>query len=217
MIVVIQCAATKRPDAGRFMSADGRPIVFVAHPELAPVSASCVYGRPDDSAGNGRTWRDHLLAYDATDGNPLRLLPAYRLYENPVYGHLADQCGLGNLYILSAGWGLIGARFLTPYYDITFSQSAEPYKRRRREDRYQDFRLLPNETNEPIVFFGAKDYVPMFCALTAGVNSERTVFYNSSRAPEAPGCRLERFVTATRTNWHYECAHRFALSIVAKR
>ena len=36
------------------------------------------------------------------------------------------------------------------------------------------------------------------------------MFYNSGRAPEAPGCLLERFVTTTRTNWHYECARKFA-------
>jgi len=36
MIVVIQCAASKRPDAGYLVTSDGRPINFVAHPELVP-------------------------------------------------------------------------------------------------------------------------------------------------------------------------------------
>jgi len=32
------------------------------------------------------------------------------------------------------------------------------------------------------------------------------VFYNAAMAPPAAGCRLRRFATTTRTNWHYECA-----------
>jgi hypothetical protein len=59
--------------------------------------------------------------------NPLGLYPAYRLYENRVYGRLVEAFGVENIYILSAGWGLIRADFLTPYYDITFSHSAEGY------------------------------------------------------------------------------------------
>ena len=49
------------------------------------------------------------------------LLPAWQLYENPVYELLKNHCGLKRLYILSAGWGLITAGFLTPCYDITFT------------------------------------------------------------------------------------------------
>ena len=141
-------------------------------------------------------------------GNPLGLCPAYRLYENQTYGRLADRFG-SNLYILSAGWGLIRADFLTPYYDITFSPSADSYKRRRKADRYQDFCMLLRDADEPIVFFGGKDYVPLFCTLTKSAKGKRTIFYNSARPPEAPDCRLERFETATRTDWHYECANHF--------
>lgn len=47
--------------------------------------------------------------------------------------------GLDNVMILSAGWGLIPAQFLTPRYDITFSASAEPYVRRRKNQAYEDF------------------------------------------------------------------------------
>jgi len=50
----------------------------------------------------------------------------------------------------------------TPYYDITFSQSAEPYKRRRRTDHYEDFRMLADEPDEDIVFFGGKGYLALF-------------------------------------------------------
>jgi hypothetical protein len=43
--------------------------------------------------------------------------------------------------------------------------------------------------------------------LTDSIQSDRTVVYNSERAPEAPGCSLVRFRTDTRTNWHYEAAN----------
>lgn len=209
MIVVIQCAASKRSDAGRFRSPNGRPIIFVADPRAAPVNDACIYARPDDQAQNSNTWRDLLLSYNKAGGNQFNLCPAHRLYENPTYAQLANRFGLNKLYILSAGWGLISAGFLTPYYDITFSSSAEAYKRRRKADLYGDLCMLPTPTDEPIVFFGGKDYVPLFCKLTDCTSGKRTVFYNSARPPAAVGCTLERFETTTRTNWHYECAKSF--------
>jgi hypothetical protein len=81
-----------------------------------------------------------LLRYNRKPaGNPLGLYSAWQLYENKAYARLVDQLGIDRVYILSAGWGLIRADFLTPCYDITFSQSADSYKRRRKADRYQDF------------------------------------------------------------------------------
>jgi hypothetical protein len=125
MIVVIQCAASKAPNAGHLVTADGKSVTFVAHPEIAPRNEDHVYARPDDDAGEGKPWREVLLAYNREPNtNPLLLLPAYRLYENPIYGSLVERLGIENVYILSAGWGLIRSDFLTPDYDITFSQSA---------------------------------------------------------------------------------------------
>src|SRR6185295_9429469 len=204
MIVVIQCAATKRLSAGRFRSPAGKPVIFVADPQEAPADDTCIYARPDDQERSGPIWRDLLLSYNQAGGNPLGLCPAYQLYENQTYGRLENQFGLDKLYILSAGWGLLSASFLTPYYDITFSPSAEAYKRRRKSDRYRDFCMLPMLTDEPIVFFGGKDYVPLFCDLTKLAKAKRTVFYNSAQPPAAAGCVLERFETTIRTNWHYE-------------
>ena len=143
---------------------------------------------------------------NAASGNPLGLLPAWRLYKNPAYGELVSAFGIQNVFILSAGWGLIPADFLTPNYDITFSASADAYKRRHRRDRYEDLAMLPKDTGKPVVFVGGKSYVPLFCSLTGGVRSERTVFYNSQTALNTPSCVRSRFMTKTRTNWHYECA-----------
>lgn len=213
MIVVIQCAATKDEKAGKLRAADGKPVLFVADPARAPQSSEMRYARPDDLSDYGASWRELLLRYnERQDGNPFGLLPAIDLYENSVYHRLSDAFGMEDTFILSAGWGLISGSFLTPDYDITFSQSADPYKRRRRSDLYRDLCQLPADTNETIFFFGGKDYVPLFVALTKDISAPKTVFYNSAQAPVAPGCTLQRFETTTRTNWHYECANAFIRS-----
>lgn len=207
MIVVIQCAARKAADAGHLRTQDGRNVMFVANPDLAPPDDECIYARPDDVDETGTSWRTVLRQYNENPGdNRLGLLPAWRLYRNPTYEILAERCGLDRLYILSAGWGLIPADFLTPNYDITFSsaRNVQKFKRRRRHDTYRDFRMLPANTSEPILYFGGKDYIRLFCRLTADSASPRTVFY-AGREPAAPGCRVQRFGKPY-TNWHYQCA-----------
>ncbi len=212
MIIVVQCAASKQDDAGYLRQRDGQKVMFVAKPELAPGNPSVTYARPDDVSDTGMSWRNQLLEYNNGPGdNPLGLLPAWQLYENPTYGLLAEHYGVDKLFILSAGWGLIRGDFLTPNYDITFSaaRNVEKYKRRGKKERYDDFRMLSVATYEPIVFFGGKDYVDLFCTLTAHIETPKAVFYNSPTVPPASGCRLVRFHTTTRTNWHYECARAF--------
>ncbi len=210
-IVVIQCAGRKRPTAGHLKSSDGRNVMFVAKPDEAPKDARYAYAHPDGADASGESWREKLLQYnrEPTD-NPLGLLPAWQLYQNPAYELLYRKCGPDNLYILSAGWGLIPADFLTPTYDITFSNSAEKYQRRYKQDHYDDFRMLPDDTAEPVVFFGGKDYVGLFCELTSRVQGPRCVLYNANNAPKAPGCQTRKFHTNIRTNWHYEAARAFA-------
>ena len=215
-IIVIQCAAGKQPTAAHLKSSDGRKVMFVANPGLAPANPDCVYARPDDLANSGVSWRQELQRYNqgrASD-NPLELLPAWRLYRNPPYELLYDQCGPENLYVLSAGWGLIQADFLTPNYDITFSSSAEKYKRRRRREAYDDFRMLPHSAAKPVVFFGGKDYVSLFCELSSQVRGQRHIIYNSAKPPSAPGCQLHRFETRARTNWHYAAARAYIEGLI---
>jgi hypothetical protein len=214
--VVIQCAGSKRCHAGSLRTTDGSRVSFVARPELGPPRKGIVYARPDDPSDRGGTWRDALLAYNETPAdNPLGLLPAFELYQNEVYRTLVTRFGLESIYILSAGWGLITAAFLTPVYDITFSASAEGHARRRKGDPYRDLCMLPNDAAGPIVFLGSKEYVPLFATLTRTVRSMRTVFYNSSQPPSAPGCVLRRFDTRTRTNWQYKCAAAFIRGDIA--
>ena len=212
-IVVIQCASGKQPNAGHLQNNDGRKVMFVAHPNSAPQNDDYLYTRPDDRADTGLSWREELLWYNQEQAadNPLELLPAWWLYRNRTYTDLYRKCGPNRLYILSAGWGLLPADFLTPAYDITFStaQNVDKYKRRGKQDSYDDFRMLPSDTTQPVVFFGGKDYVSLFCELTSRVQGPRSVFYNSNTAPKAPGCQTRKFNTNIRTNWHYKAARAF--------
>lgn len=214
MIVVIQCAAGKRADAGHIMTASGEKVLFVAQPEIAPKEPGVVYVRPDDISDNGETWRQRVLNYNLDNvDNPLGLMPAWQLYKHPCYAALAEKIGHERLYILSAGWGLIRSDFLTPVYDITFSNSADRFKKRRRKDVYYDLQQLPGDVEEDVLFFGGKDYLPLFCELTESIGAARTVYYNSQIVPEAPGCGLVKFETSTRTNWHYGAVQSLVLNV----
>ncbi len=205
--VVFPCAAAKAPNAGHLEMPDGRRVFFVADPREAPVNSSVLYRRPDDRADSGHTFREKLCAYNLDEeGNPWGLLPAWQLYGNGIYSALADRLGTPDLFILSAGWGLIRADYLTPNYDITFSANAERYKRRPRRHGSGDFRQLLGGDHDRIVFAGGKDYLPMFLSLTDHVEAERVVYYNSASTPRAGDVRFVRFETRTRTNWHYKWA-----------
>ena len=218
MIVVIQCASRKHQDAGRLHRGDGQKVVFVAQPDLAQPKPGVCHAHPDDTSDTGRTWREELVAYNsrhqAEPGyNPHNLLPAWQFYTPPAYGQLAEAFGLDHLFILSAGWGLLPAEFLTPYYDITFSKTVRgenQHERRRKKDDYRDFLLPPIKAEEPIVFLGGKDYAHLFSAVTAGATGPRCLFHKSKEPPDAPGCQFRRYETTARTNWHYECAKALA-------
>ncbi len=207
MNVIIQCAATKRAEAGTLLAPDGTPVMFVANPAIAPPRDDLIYARPDDPTTGGGTWRQVLVDYNQTpDTNPLGLLPAIELYRHPVYQGLARKFGLDHVFVLSAGWGLLPASFLTPNYDITFSQAAERFKIRSTRDRFEDFTLPAERSSDPVVFLGGRGYLSLFDQVTTHVTAPRTVFYNSDTSPPIQGCRLVRFQTPARTNWHYLCA-----------
>jgi hypothetical protein len=140
--------------------------------------------------------------------NPAGLWQASKLYEPAAYELLVRKFSPEKDFILSAGWGLIRSDFLTPNYDITFSSQADEGKRRRRRDLFADLVQLDLASTEPIVFLGGKDYLGLFSSLTSTLRAERQVFYNSATTPSVPGCRLQRYETTLRTNWHYECAAR---------
>ena len=222
--------------------ADGQPVAFVAQPEFATARPGFVHARPDDAADTGRTWREELVLYNqqhnsdmpdiplgphvsadldanpldhspGTEANPLGLLPAWQLYKNKTYRLLADTFGPRNLYIFSAGWGLVRSDFMIPNYDITLSPNAtgpDKYKLRRKDEPYDDFAMLPADTADPVVFLGSKAYVPLFCQLTAGCSAHRIIFHNSKIPPEAPNCEIRKYDIPKKTDWHYDAAKALA-------
>ena len=208
MRIFIQCAGRKRPDAATFAASDGRLVRFVAQPASAPARTGYVYARPDNVSDDGRTWRARLIEYNERGVNPLNLLPAWQLYEPDAYAALVEKFGTACVYILSAGWGLISAKFLTPAYDITFSQvpKQKRWMRRGKDDAYEDSCLMPDD-GEPLLFLGGKEYLPLLCRLTAGMTCGKTIFFRTADAPDLPaGFTAVRYETHRRQNWHYNCA-----------
>jgi hypothetical protein len=159
MKIVIQCAGSKRKSAGSLRTRIGQIVRFVAHPEEALPDSRAKYAHPDEVV-EGKTWRGLLQEYNSNCAktNPLNLSRAYDLYKNHIYRELVDSFGKSNVFILSAGWGLIRSDYLLPSYDITFSPMAEKFAQRRRRDSFEDFRMSDSDEFETILFFGGKHY-----------------------------------------------------------
>lgn len=197
MKIIIQCAGSKNA-GGYWQTKEGRLVLFVANPQKAD------HAFPDDPHFS---WRKLLVDYNkCPDKNPFNLYHAHELYRHNIYNKLVSKLGVDNVYILSAGWGLIKSDFLIPQYDITFSNNAKPYQKRRKMDTFKDFCMLPENTKETIIFLGGKNYVPLFCSLTVDIKGKKVVFYRSSTPPDAPGCCLKYYATAQKTTWYYRCA-----------
>jgi len=207
MKIVIQCASGKESNAGIFKEG-GKDILFVAKPSLAPDNNEYIFRSPNDITRNGTTYTEQLSQYNRQSKNPLNLLPAYKLYNNDVYRALVNKYGLENIFILSAGWGLISADFLTPSYNITFStaKNVNPEFRRKKSDVYHDLCHLPLDCADDLVFIGGQGYQSLFDRLTHNYFGNRIVFFNSANIPQLKNCKLIKFVTTQRTNWHYTCA-----------
>lgn len=208
MKIIIQCAGGKKEFAGYMKDSDGNTVKFVAHPELSEPEDNVIFAKPDDIANDGVSWRKHLIAYNKQGENPLSLLPAHQLYCRKEYTELVEKFGIENVYILSAGWGLVKASYLLPKYDITFSKQASKDKRRSKSDTYDDFKHLCLESNDKLIFLGGADYLGLFNKLTTSYSGQRIVFYKSSKQKEIPNCKLVYFDTTAKTNWHYLCAQK---------
>jgi len=219
MKIIMQCAGSKMPAAGCLAGRDDARVYFVAQPELAPPCPGTHYARPDDPAEGGGTWRDVLLAYNRRADNPRNLRRAHELYRNSIYKRLVEKYGAGNVFILSAGWGLVSANFLLPAYDITFSsvKKEHRHKHRKKQDAYQDFSMLPDDCGDDLVFIGGKNYQMLFQQLSRHYRGGRFVYYNSAEKPGLPGCKAIRYETTARTNWQYECADALITGTISLR
>jgi len=219
MQIVIQCAGSKRADAGTFRLNDGRQVVFVADPAWAPRVDDVLHAHPDEPSDRpGQSWRERVVAENGLrNAAATPLLAAGQLYTPNAYAALQRHLGAKRLFILSAGWGLVRSDFRLPAYDITFSGAAERYKRRRSSHQFSDFNQLVGEASDDTVFLGGKDYLPLFLQLSAAVPGRRLVFFNSTVQADAPGCEVQKFRTTRRTNWHYSCAEALASGALVPR
>lgn len=208
MKIVIQCAGEKKSNAGCLKTTDNRNILFVAQSYLSASNKDYVYKSPNDLTEKGTTWMDELINYNKQNNNYLNLLPAFELYKNSIYRDLVKKYGAENIFILSAGWGLIRADFLTPKYNITFSNSKNvniEFKRNKK-DIYNDLCLIPLDLTDDLIFLGGIDYQHLFNKLTTNYKGKRIVFYNSINYPNLKNCEIIKFNTTQKTNWHYTCA-----------
>ena len=219
MKVVIQCAGQKREAAERLRNAAGEEVVFVARPDLCErAGASSIrYCQPGDRVGGGlKTWREFLVDYNRTGENSYNLRRAADLYRPRIYRKLVDAFGWDNVFILSAGWGLIRSAFLTPDYNITFSSQGPPCTRRTKRltlplEDLNHLAAAVTSPNEPVHFFGGRDYVPLFHALTQNL-AAKVIVHHKGNAPSCKCFTYEVFSCERNQNWHYDAAEAFIRS-----
>lgn len=209
MKIVIQCAGRKFENAGRLTTLSGEEVLFVAHPERYILQDKCC--RPDDNMEDmDCSWRAYLKSYNQKVSNPNNLFPAGDLYKPTIYKALVEKFGAQNVFILSAGWGLVRSDYLIPYYNITFSNQGEPYSKRRPRDRFEDFNQLCDSgihPDETIYFFGGQDYLPLYRNLTQNITAMKVIYHSQGSLYQLQGYVCIPY--GSYTNWHYACAQDF--------
>lgn len=179
---------------------------------------------PDEIMNNGiTTWRDYLI----NNQNDINLKMAFDLYlpirYQDVYVDLHAKFNT-NLYILSAGWGLINSEFKLPKYNITFLENNNILLNYRRNKNliippiYNDFNQLLVNDEDDIILLGGKDYRNLFYKLTQHLSNRKVIFYKEQKIPTLPNFVINRqtfiFVQYTPDNpnnnydWYYELGTR---------
>jgi hypothetical protein len=209
MKIIISCSNRKN---GESFLHNGTAINFVSRVEGLGAENE-LYVHPDDLIPNEEsTWRDLVSQQEILND----LLPAYQLYNQSIYNSLFRHYS-DDLYIFSAGWGIIRADFRIPKYNVTFSNGNDVpnYAIRNHNDVFNDFNHLEGiDENEVIVFIGGEDYVLPFCQLTYHLpNYKRIIYKNINVLNNNPYLNNNNFEfvhyqTNRRTNWHYEYANK---------
>ncbi|AMC11912.1 hypothetical protein Lupro_11830 [Lutibacter profundi] len=202
MIIVISCSGSKN---GKNLMYRGNEIYFVSKPNTENGNQF----RPDDKIpSKQKTWREYVNSQENKD-----LLESYKLYKPWIYKALYMKYN-SDLYILSAGWGIINSEFRIPKYDITFSKRADIISQREKHDIFNDFNHLQNiDPYEKIIFLGGSDYIELFYKLTQDLSNKKIIFYKkknihreTSFLKSDKSYKLIKYNTKASTNWHYSCA-----------
>jgi hypothetical protein len=191
MKIVIQCAGTKTSSAS-FRNALG-PICFVAAPDHLQNERA-----PWDTV-YGTTWIEWVRRFNKEHVLPSgvsiveQFSRAASLYKNNIYARLTRQIGIDNIFILSAGWGLVPGNALIPTYNVTFSAKAEKNAKISPTKRSEYPSLLenPNFGEEDVHFFITPSYRDYWDKAFPNQKSKKYVFH-------------ERDGISAKTNWHYE-------------
>jgi hypothetical protein len=206
MKVIISCCSKKN---GNKFTHNGELINFVS--QVDPNNA--FYVHPDDLIQNqNTTWRELIALQEIRND----LLPAYDLYNPEIYTLLFQHFGI-DLFIFSAGWGIVRADYRLPKYDITFGKGKKNpiYAVRNPNQIFNDFNQLEGiDVNEKIVFFAGKDYVIPFCQLTDHLPNQKIIIYknqdvlNNNPYLNNNNFQFMYYQTKKCMNWHYEFAQK---------
>jgi len=211
MNIIIQCQGKKK-NINRFTGGNNRKVMFVADPSKYS-STDYLACRPDDmKSKQDMSWRQYIYLINQSGKcfKDNRVIRSAELYTETIYMQLVNAFGWENVFILSAGWGLIRSDFYIPYYNITFSQVNREIKyiqRKKNSDDWHDFQQLDSSSKEPLVYFGCYGYIPLLTNLTKKYKGKKIAFYAAYEA----GKELQKsgFAIIKRdsyTNWHYKCA-----------
>jgi hypothetical protein len=204
MKIVFCCSTTKN---GNHFIHNGLTINFVSHVDHA-VDRSVIQVHPDNLIPDDViTWRELISLQEAQKN----LIPAHLLYRPSIYNDLYQNFG-NDLFIFSAGWGIVRADYKLPKYDVSFSRRSNVplYAKRRPGEVFNDFnQLVGINEGERIIFIGGGDYILPFCELTMNLPNEKVVIYkNVNAVNRLPYLNIDSFTfllydTNLRTNWHY--------------
>lgn len=191
---------------------NGNTINFVSKINKAEINHN-IYCHPDNIIPNENiTWRELIAGQDERED----LIACHILYSPNIYRLLYERYQ-NDLFIFSAGWGIVRAEYKLPKYNITFSNGSNipTYARRNNNDVFNDFNQLQGiNEGELIVLLAGKDYVLPFCQLTKDIPNKKIIVHTSqSILDNNPYLNNHNFSflhyqTNTRTNWHYEFAKR---------
>jgi hypothetical protein len=209
MKLIISCCERKN---GKLFIHNGETINFVSNiNEFTPNKPNDgLFFHPDDLIPNEKiTWRNLVSQQEIRND----LLQTYNLYRPKIYSSLFQHFGF-DLFIFSAGWGIVRADYKLPKYDVTFSNgnNIPTYAIRNQDDIFNDFNQLEGiDENERIIFIGGKNYVLPFCLLTDHLPNEKIIYYKNKDVLKNNPYKKNNFQfiyyeTNRRTNWHYEIA-----------
>ena len=213
--ILIQCAKDKNQSP---FYDNGNRVCFVATPDQYPNNNDVIVN-PNDEINN-ENWIERIRAYNDTNGNPSKLLPAIHLYKDPIYKQLEEAVGINNTFILSAGWGLVSGSFLLPNYDITFSKAPNVPEYTKRDPNtlydWDDINAFDDISisYDDLHVFCVPSYYPLLNKMLENKKINNIILHvRNSNVPNDGELNFQHisrnYKTKRKINWHYACARDF--------